>query len=137
MRMRSNHRSALWPALVLVLLLGWACGPGPGEPVAEEAPVEPAVETEEAPVVDLEAKLALADEYDGVADRVISRCPACSLRMDGSAEHAMQFAGYELRFCSAGCKESFAAEAEARILALVIPETPPESPETGEPDTEG
>lgn len=137
MRTRPDRSSALWAALVLALLLGWGCGSEPAEPVAEEEPVAPAAEAEEAPVVDVEAKLALADEFDGVADKVISRCPGCSLRMDGSAEHAMQFAGYELRFCSAGCLESFSADPEARILALEIPEATSDSPEAGETGTEG
>ena len=137
MRTRPDRSSALWAALVMALLLGWGCGSEPAEPVAEEEPVAPAAETEEAPVVDVEAKLALADEFDGVADRVVSRCAACSLRMDGSAEHALQFAGYELHFCSAGCLESFSADAEARISALVIPEAPSAPPEAGETDAEG
>lgn len=137
MRKRPERPSALWPALVLVLLLAWGCGSGSGEPVAEQEAVQPEVETEEVPVVDVAAKLALADEFDGVADQVVSRCPGCSLRMDGSAEHAVQFAGYELRFCSADCAESFAADPEAGILALVIPEAEPEPPEMGEAETEG
>lgn len=137
MRKRPDCSSALRPALVLMLLLAWGCGSGSGEPVAEQEPVQPATETEEVPVVDVGAKLALADEFDGVADRVVSRCPSCSLRMDGSAEHAVQFAGYELLFCSAGCAESFAADPEAGILALVIPEVTPEPPEAGEAETEG
>jgi hypothetical protein len=137
MSKRPERSPALWPVLALTLLLAWGCGSGSGEPVAEQETVQPATQTEEVPVVDVGAKLALADEFDGVADRVVSRCLSCSLRMDGSAEHAVQFAGYELLFCSAGCAESFAADPEAGILALVIPEGTPDPPETGESETEG
>ena len=137
MRIRSKRFSALWAALVVALLLGWGCGPETAEPVVEEPVPAPEEAREEAPQIDVEAKLALADELDGAADQVISRCPSCSLRMDGSAEHAMQFAGYELHFCSAGCLDSFAADPEGRISALVIPEPSPDSPEAGESGAEG
>ena len=127
-RERSDYRSAIWPVLLLATLVAWGCGSGTGEPV---------VEAEEVALPDVAVQLALADEFDGVVDNVVSRCPSCGLAMDGSAEHAMQFAGYELRFCSAGCLESFGADPEAGILALIIPETEPDSTETDEVPPEG
>lgn len=134
---RSDYRLAIWPVLLLVAMVGWGCGSGTGEPVAEEDLGEPAAQAEEATRPDAATQLALADAFDGVADHVISRCPSCGLAMDGSPEHAMQFAGYELHFCSAGCLDSFAADPEAGILALVIPEAQPDSAETDEAQPEG
>jgi len=121
-------RRAVWPALALIVLLAWGCGPGTGESVSEEDLAEPAVEADASSRQDVEAKLALADEFDGAADGVVSRCPGCGLAMEGSEEYAVRLAGYEIRFCSAGCKKTFEADPEAAILALALPVTPPADP---------
>ena len=136
-RKRFDFRSTGLPVLFLVMIVVWGCGYGTDEAVVEEDPVEPVAEAEEATLPDLATQLALADAFDGAADHVVSRCLSCSLGMDGSPDHAMQFAGYELRFCSAGCMESFVADPEAKILALVVPEAQPESTEMGEVEPEG
>jgi hypothetical protein len=127
----------LWTSLALALIAGWACGPGTGQPAADEEIVEPAAEAESPAVEDVEAKLALADAFDGTVDGIVARCPGCALGMDGSAEHTLRVAGHELRFCSASCMESFADEPEARILALVIPDISEDSAGAAGADPEG
>jgi len=122
-----NKRLAVWPALALIALLGWGCGRGTGEPAAEEELGQQAAAVEESVRPDVEAKLARADAFDGAVDRVVSRCAACGLAMDGSTDHTLQYGGYELRFCSPGCKQIFEADPEAGILALIIPEIPPDA----------
>jgi len=64
------------------------------------------------------AVLARADLADGVEDHVVSKCPGCSLAMDGSAEHVAQVGEYELHFCSDRCSNNFQRDTEASILAL-------------------
>jgi hypothetical protein len=123
---RAGRHWGLWHVLALAMALVWRCGTGPADRATDEQSAEPAAKTEPAFVEDLEAKLALADGFDGTADRIVSRCPGCALGMDGSAEHAMQLGGYELRFCSANCMNGFAANPQARVLDLVIPEARPE-----------
>jgi hypothetical protein len=71
---------------------------------------------------ELAAVLAKADAVDGTEDHVISKCPGCKLNMAGKASNAMQVGDYSLHFCSATCKDNFAAKGEEAILALEIPE---------------
>jgi hypothetical protein len=71
---------------------------------------------------EVEAKLAAADAVDGNVDKIIAKCPGCSLGMDGSSKHPFETAGYTLHFCAAGCKEQFTKDATKSILALKIPE---------------
>lgn len=119
-------------AFAAVLVFATACGQqaeAPEETAADEtgAPsteVEAATDDRE-PHIPLTAAVAVlktADLYDGEEDKVISKCPACNLGMDGSAEHALHFDGYELHFCSEGCKEHFGENTEAAVLAMKIPE---------------
>lgn len=125
MRTGLDRSAALIPGLAaLVLLIVPAIGCGGGESYEPaDAPAETSeVEAPADPEPGLEAKLALADEVDGTADKVVSRCPACGLGMDGSPDHALTVAGYELHFCSEGCRDGFAEDPEAKILALAIPE---------------
>ena len=92
-------------------------------PPAERQP-EPPTGTEEtaAATADVEAKLAAADAYDGTTDKVVSKCPICGLGMDGSSEHALEFSGYTLHFCTATCKQEFETHPTETILALQVPE---------------
>lgn len=64
------------------------------------------------------AKLAAADAADGARDHVIAKCAVCGLAMDGTAEHVSHYAGYELRFCSGECKETFDHDPHAVIRRL-------------------
>lgn len=70
---------------------------------------------------DVLAKLAKLDAVDGTADKVVSKCGGCELRMDGSGEHAINVSGYEMHFCSAKCKKDFYKDTTRSILALTIP----------------
>jgi hypothetical protein len=72
---------------------------------------------------ELATVLAKADAVDGTEDHVVSKCSGCKLGMAGKADYAMQVGDYSLHFCSATCKDTFAAKGEEAILALEIPET--------------
>ena len=116
-------------APLLVLLLVAFAGCSSSEPVEEAAAteVEAAVDqaVEQAPAADMVvAKLALADLADGAADHVVGRCAACGLGMEGNPEYALEVHGYEMHFCSAGCKDGFAENPDEAILAMVISEEP-------------
>ena len=67
------------------------------------------------------AKLAKADAYDGTEDKVVSKCAACALRMDGSDDYALEVHGYTMHFCSADCKESYEADSDGAVMAMKIP----------------
>ena len=105
---------ALWLAL--------ACSGGETpEPPAEAAPTEAAAEAAPeaaAPADDSAAILAKADAADGTEDHVVSKCTGCRLGMDGDATHTVQHEGYELHFCSAGCKEGFESDPAAGLAVL-------------------
>ena len=71
---------------------------------------------------ELESKLAAADLVDGEQDHVVSRCPGCSLAMEGSQEYALPIGDYSLHFCSDSCLEKFDDDLEESVVALAIPE---------------
>jgi hypothetical protein len=116
-------------ALLGLLLLG-IFGCSSSEPVEEAAATEvapAATEVEQAiDVAAVEAMLALADRADGTEDRVVARCAACALGMDGSPEHMLEAHGYEMHFCSAGCKDGFAENTDEAILAMALTDEPSE-----------
>ncbi len=70
----------------------------------------------------VEAKLTEADKFDGMTDKVVSKCPSCALEKDGKSEQALKVAGYKLHFCSEDCKKGFEKDTTKAILALKIPE---------------
>ena len=67
------------------------------------------------------AKLKAADAADGTADRVVAKCAVCGLAMDGTPDHVSLYAGYELHFCSAECKETFDQDPRAVLRRLPMP----------------
>jgi YHS domain-containing protein len=67
---------------------------------------------------EVETKLAAADLADGHADKVVAKCAACRLGMDGDAANASQHAGYTLHFCSEECKHRFDADPDKVIAKL-------------------
>ena len=126
---RSRYVSVLFLSVAVLTFAG--CAGENQEPAAE---AEMAAETadiasaEAAEIVISEANmeavltvLAAADGVDGVEDGVIAKCPGCSLMMEGSADHAMTVADHELHFCSDSCRDRFAENAEASLIALEIP----------------
>lgn len=74
---------------------------------------------------EVEAILAKADQFDGLADKIVSKCAACALAMDGSPDYAVTAHGYTLHMCSAHCKESFEKDMDRSILAMNVPDSPP------------
>ena len=74
------------------------------------------------PTAEVEAKLAQADLLDGEADKIVTRCASCALKMDGSSDHALKVLDYTLYFCTERCAKSFAANTTKAVLALEIPE---------------
>jgi outer membrane biosynthesis protein TonB len=99
----------------------------PKEKPAAETKAQPAAEPKEEAKTEAEteaevvAKLAEADKVDGTVDKVVSKCAACALKMDGKAENALKVSGYTMHFCSAKCKEGFEKDTTKSILALEIP----------------
>jgi len=103
----------------------------PKDPAAAKAPVETpkAAEAAKAPVdaqadqgAQVQVLLAKADAVDGAADKVVSKCGGCNLRMEGSEEHEITVSGYKMRFCSDDCKGRFEEEPTKSILAMKIPQ---------------
>jgi hypothetical protein len=91
----------------------------PAEPAsAIGALAEKAAEAGETTVA---AVLVRADKVDGTQDKVISKCPACALSMDGSPDHTLKAEGYTLHFCSADCKDAFASDMTKSILEMKFP----------------
>ena len=88
-------------------------------PTADVAkPAEEAAESH----AEVDAKLAKADLLDGKADKIVTKCPGCAFKMDGSSEHALKAHGYTLHFCSAECAKGFGEDMTKSILAMKIPE---------------
>ena len=67
------------------------------------------------------AQLEAADAADGTKDHVVAKCAVCGLAMDGSSEHISRYAGYELRFCSSECKETFDHDPQVVLRRLRTP----------------
>ena len=95
--------------LLVAATLLVACGKTQAPPQAA-APALTAAE--------VEAKLAAADLADGTADKIVSKCAACRLGMDGDAANTSQHAGYELHFCAEECKHRFDADPNKIIAKL-------------------
>lgn len=78
------------------------------------------------PVVDVSpaalAQLAKADQLDGQADQVITRCYSCELGMDGHQEHAVTMGDYTAHFCSEYCQSHFVENAEDVVKNTSMPE---------------
>jgi YHS domain-containing protein len=101
------RQTAAWPLLVLAALAACDRGGGTG-PAAQPSQVEA-------------ARLEAADAADGVKDHVVAKCAVCGLGMDGTAEHVSRYGGYELRFCSRECRETFDHDPHAVIGRLHPP----------------
>ena len=68
------------------------------------------------------AKLAKADLLDGKADKIVTRCANCALKMNGSSDHTLKVLDYTLYFCNERCAKTFAEDTTKAVLALQIPE---------------
>lgn len=98
----------MWVLLGAVVL--GACGRG-----ARTAPSAARAPQPEA------AKLEAADAADGAKDHIVASCAVCGLAMDGTTEHTSRYAGYELRFCSSECKETFDHDPHLVLGRLAAP----------------
>jgi hypothetical protein len=117
----SNHPSFSHRLAVFCLALIAACAAaGCGEKPASEAKSAPS-----AAQAQVDAILARADQVDGAADHVVSRCPGCQLHMPGTEAHTVQMGDYALHFCSEDCKSRFGKDLEKSVLALAVPEETP------------
>ncbi len=92
---------------VLIATLLAACGGSPPAP----APLDAAA---------LSACIDAADAADGADDATVSKCANCNLKMDGSAEFAVDHAGHSFHLCSDGCKSKFEAD-PAGVIARSCP----------------
>ena len=116
-------RTVLIPGLAAALSTAFVAGCADDKKAAETPKTE-AAEAEPAKAEDVEIVLAKADEFDGAADRIVSKCSSCGLGMDGKAEHAVSAHGYTLHFCSDGCKTGFSQDLDTSLLALKVPDKP-------------
>jgi YHS domain-containing protein len=137
-------RTTYWPiwCLAAAVVLTTIVGCKKEEQPQKEEPVTKAVPTEEAAVpekevapkvegltkevaaemqADVDARLAKADAFDGTVDKVVSKCPACGLAMDGKSENALEVSGYKLHFCTNLCKEGYEKDPAKAVLAMKIP----------------
>ncbi|GAG37491.1 unnamed protein product [marine sediment metagenome] len=78
--------------------------------------------SEAEPTAAVEAKLAQADLLDGKADKIVTRCASCALRMNGTSDHTLKVLDYTLYFCTERCAKTFAEDTTKAVLALEIPE---------------
>ena len=70
-------------------------------------------------------KLAKADLADGKQDKIISKCVACSLNMDGKKENSRKALDYTLYFCTPRCAEKFSEDMGGMLAGLKIPNSTP------------
>lgn len=112
-------RSWFW-ATALVLSIGLAA---PGCDKKTDGAAEPAKTEAVASAKTLDAAtlelLAKADAKDGKADKTVSQCPACMMKMAGSADHSCDLGGYAVHSCSESCKEAVQAD-PAGVLAKAV-----------------
>ncbi len=68
------------------------------------------------------AKMAAADAFDGQVDKVVGKCPACALMMDGKPDFGIKLGDYKLQFCSDTCRKSYSRDPEDKLSLLKVPE---------------
>ena len=125
--MPANTAHLLAPSIILAaILISAGC--------ARQTPVtqgQPPAAREKAPDASKQADitgqmkdiLAKADKVDGTADKIVTKCAACDLAMDGAKEHAFKVGEYTLLFCSEDCKQAFAKDLEKSVLSIKIPKS--------------
>ena len=113
----------LMPGILLLAVTGCPEKEEPAESSAAKVTLEAPVAVPTELTIDdkVKAKLVMADAIDGKEDKIVSKCATCALGMDGSAEYAVEVAGYKLHLCSALCKEKFEKDTTKAILAMEKP----------------
>ena len=64
------------------------------------------------------SKLEAADKADGKEDKIVSRCPACMLMMDGDPKHTSHLEGYTVHSCHEVCAEVLEKNPEDMLARL-------------------
>ena len=64
------------------------------------------------------AKLAAADKADGKEDKVVTKCPACMLSMDGNEKHTSTIEGYTVHSCHESCAAALEKDPESVLARL-------------------
>jgi hypothetical protein len=64
------------------------------------------------------AALVSADKADGTVDKVITKCAACKLSMDGDPKHSVKVGEYTAHLCSQDCKVNFEQNGDEILKAL-------------------
>ena len=88
----SGVKRGMLAGLMFILVSGAGCDESPKGPVA--------------PGPRTLACLPFADQADGTADRVVKKCPACALAMEGRAEFKSTVGGYVVHSCSGQCQKT-------------------------------
>ncbi|MGW8179192.1 MAG: hypothetical protein ACWGQW_10600 [bacterium] len=102
----------LLPFCAITLFLTFGCSTE--EPSSEIQ--SPAKAAEPSPMA--LAALAEADAADGTTDKVVRKCLACKLAMNGKSEHQTTYGEYTMHFCTELCKMSFEKDPEKALLSL-------------------
>ena len=108
-------------AFLLIGVANMACEKPAPAPKANEPAAPAKQEGSAAPSAQVTAKLAQMDAFDGASDKVVGKCPACMMKMDGSKDHAFAYSGYTMHFCTAHCKETWEKDPSKSVLALKMP----------------
>ena len=95
-------------AIAVAAVLGVLSGCPASGPPAPAAPLSASAK----------AKLAAADLADGKEDKVVSKCPGCSLRMDGHTDHTTALEGYTVLSCHEACAAALQEDPEAVLGRL-------------------
>ena len=120
MRLFNRRMCCLIPTVLLLAVTG--CSKEKESKSATPADTAKSAKSEAEPTAEVEAKLAKADLLDGEADKIVTRCASCALRMNGTSEHSLKVLDYTLYFCTPGCAQRFAENINESILAMKIPE---------------
>jgi len=116
--MRTNTICLLVPGAILAAIVMTAGCTRQAPLAAEKAPH---ASTQAVLTDQMKDILAKADLVDGTADKIVARCAACDLAMDGSKEYSLKVGQYTLLFCSEDCKQTFAKDPEKSVLGIKLP----------------
>jgi hypothetical protein len=107
-RPRSTLVERALTSIAVVAVLGVLSGCPASDPPAPPPPLSASAK----------AKLAAADLADGKEDKVVSKCPGCSLRMDGHTDHTTALEGYTVLSCHEACAAALQEDPEAVLGRL-------------------
>lgn len=120
-RALQRTRIGVLPVLIIGMAVGCEKKTPDGNPPSAQTGAARASTDDDPGGAEVEARLARADAADGAADKIIRKCASCSLAMDGTPEHALTAHGYTMQFCSDHCRDRFADDTDAAIMAMQLP----------------